>query len=253
MKSSSCIFILVSFSKDDLIYHVFGLLKENNHNGFHLYSCFYNTCASSQQFLRAMPNPSSADLTILLEEARAGNEAARQKVYAAVYDYLTQIARIQRRRHKPTPSLRTAELVHEAYLKLNRLQKEAWVDRSHFFAIAATAMRQIVLNHARLRLAAKRGNNAKQIDLEDHFLVDEGVAEELISLNEALLKLQETKPRLAQVVECRFFAGLTVVQTAEALNASASTVKRDYKNALSWLYAALGEPLDASSSPVKKP
>ncbi len=110
-------------------------------------------------------------------------------------------------------------------------------------------MRQIVLNHARLRLAAKRGNDAKQVILEDHLLVDEGVAEELISLNEALNKLQEIEPRLAQVVECRFFAGLTVVQTAEALHTSASTVKRDYKSALSWLYAALGEPVKSSTTP----
>ena len=189
-----------------------------------------------------MTNPSAANITVLLEEARSGDEAARQKVYAAIYDYLVQIAHNQRRKHSPNNSLKTVELVHEAYLKLAKLQKEAWMNRGHFFAVAATAMRQIVLNHARLQLAAKRGNNAQQVSLQDNLLVDETVAEELISLNEALQKLEHIEPRMAQVVECRFFAGLSVNQTSDALGISPATVKRDYKDALSWLFGELGEP-----------
>ena len=189
-----------------------------------------------------MSNPSYANLTWLLEEARTGDETARQKVYGVIYKYLTKMARSQRNKHRPTSSLRTAELVHEAYIKLHRLQKEAWLDRSHFFAVAATAMRQIVLNHARLRLAARRGNNAQRVPLEDDLLVDESISNEIISLNDALKKLEQINERFAQVVECRFFAGLTVAQTAEALSISPATVKRDYKDALCWLYDELGEP-----------
>lgn len=189
-----------------------------------------------------MSNPSYANLTFLLEEARTGDEVARQKVYSAIYDYLAKMARTQRFKHRPTESLRTAELVHEAYIKLHRLQKEPWLDRGHFFAMAATAMRQIVLNHARLRLAARRGNDAERVPLEDNLLVDEAISAEIISLNEALKKLETRDVRRAQVVECRFFAGLTVAQTADALKVSVATIKRDYKEALCWLYEELGEP-----------
>ena len=191
-----------------------------------------------------MTDPSYSHITLLLEEARTGNEVARQKVYAVIYDYLVEIARTQRRKHRPAESLHTAELVHEAYLKLAKLQKEAWLDRGHFFAVAATAMRQIVLNHTRLRLAAKRGKDARRVSLHEELLVDEDVAGELISLNDALQKLERTKPRQAHVVECRFFAGLSVQQTADALGISSATVKRDYKDALSWLYGELGEPIE---------
>ena len=189
-----------------------------------------------------IPQPEHSNITILLEGARSGDEAARRKAYDAVYDYLLQMARTQRRNRGGGETLRTKELVHEAYIKLERLQKEAWEDRGHFFAVAAMAMRQIIYNHARYRLAEKRGGDWQKVELEEDLLVEEGAAEELISLHEALEKLEQIEPRMAQVVECRFFGGLSVKQTAEALGISPATVKRDYKDALSWLYAEIGEP-----------
>ncbi len=189
-----------------------------------------------------IPQPAHSNITVLLEGARTGDEAARRQAYDAVYEYLLQIARTQRRKRGGGETLKTTELVHEAYIKLERLQKQAWEDRGHFFAVAATAMRQIILNHARYRVAAKRGGEQQQVELEDHFLVEEDAAEELISLHEALQKLEKIEPRMAQVVECRFFGGLSVKQTAEALGVSTATVKRDYKDALSWLYVEIGEP-----------
>ena len=187
-----------------------------------------------------IPEPDHSNLTILLEDAREGDEHARRKAYDAVYDYLLQIARTQRRKRGGNESLKSVELVHEAYIKLERLQKEGWQNRGHFFAVAATAMRQIMFNQARFRVAAKRGGDHQQVELQEHYLVDESAAEELISLHEALHKLEKIKPRMAQVVECRFFGGLTVEQTAEALEISSPTVKRDYREALAWLYKKMG-------------
>ena len=103
------------------------------------------------------PQPEHSQLTVMLRDARCGDEEAKRKVYEVVYSYLLQIARTQRKKRGGGESLRTAELVHEAYIKLERLQKEAWEDRGHFFAVAATAMRQIIYNHARYRLTQKRG------------------------------------------------------------------------------------------------
>lgn len=187
-----------------------------------------------------IPEPDHSNLTILLEDAREGDERARRKAYEAVYDYLLQIARTQRRKRGGNESLKSVELVHEAYIKLERLQKDGWQNRGHFFAVAATAMRQIIFNQARFQVAAKRGGNQQQVELEDHLMIEENTAEELISLHEALEKLEKSKPRKAQVVECRFFGGLTVEQTAEALGISTPTVKRDYKEALAWLYKEMG-------------
>ncbi|MBX2820486.1 MAG: sigma-70 family RNA polymerase sigma factor [Rhodothermaceae bacterium] len=187
-----------------------------------------------------IPEPAHSKLTILLEDARGGDERARRKAYDAVYEYLLQIARTQRRKRGGNELLKSTELVHEAYIKLERLQKDGWQNRGHFFAVAATAMRQIILNQARFKVAAKRGGNQQQVELEEHLLVENGAAEELISLHEALQKLEKLKPRMAQVVECRFFGGLTVEQTAEALGISTPTVKRDHKEALTWLYKEIG-------------
>ena len=183
-----------------------------------------------------------SNITVLLEDARDGDEVARRKVYDVVYDYLLQIARTQQHKRGRSDSLKSRELVHEAYIKLEHLQKGVWEDRGHFFAVAATAMRQIIFSHARYRLALKRGGAQIKVALQEDLLVDEGAAVELISLHKALDKLASIEPRMANVVECRFFGGLSVIQTAEALGISPATVKRDYKDALTWLYAEIGEP-----------
>ena len=180
--------------------------------------------------------PDHSQLTVLLQGARSGDESAKRKAYDAVYNYLLQMARTQRRKRGGGDTLKTTELVHEAYIKLERLQKEAWEDRGHFFAVAATAMRQIIYDHARHRMAEKRGGDQQKVELEEDHLVDAKEAEEMISLHGALEKLEAIEPRMARVVECRFFGGLSVKQTAEALAISPATVKRDYKDALSWLY-----------------
>ena len=182
-----------------------------------------------------IPQPEQSNLTYLLHKAKSGDENARRQAYDAVYNYLLHMARTQRRK-RGGKGLRSTELVHEAYIKLERLQKEHWQDRSHFFAVAATAMRQIIFSHARYRLAEKRGGDQEQVELEEGLLVEEKDAAELISLHRALEKLETFEPRMARVVECRFFGGLSIKQTAEAVGVSNATVKRDYKDALTWLY-----------------
>ena len=192
--------------------------------------------------------PSSLpELTALLKAAHRGDKHAEERAYAVVYDSLEKIARIQRRKSKQHETLDTQALVHEAYMKLVRLQKEEWADRNHFFAVAATAMRQILLNDARNRLRLKRGGDRQRVEIHESLISTDEIAEELLALNEALKKLEKTNERLVHIVECRFFAGLTIQQTADILGISTATVNRDYRQALDWLFAELGEPDTLSS------
>ena len=184
----------------------------------------------------------SSNLTDLLKAAHHGDKNAEEHAYAVVYESLERIARTQRRKSNRHDTLNTQALVHEAYEKLARLQKEEWADRNHFFAVAATAMRQILLNDARRRLRLKRGGGQQHVEFDESLVPSDELAEELLALNEALKKLQGISQRLAHIVECRFFAGLTVQQTADITGLSPATLNRDYKKALEWLYAELGEP-----------
>lgn len=183
---------------------------------------------------------SAPDVTEALAALGAGDEAARDRLVAAVYDELRSLARAHlRREHAAT--LVTTELVHEAYEKLLG-PRSAYSGRGHFFGAAARAMRQILVDHARRRGRAKRGGGVQPASLHEVGEIAAPGAEgsvDIIDLDDALTRLAALDARQAAVVECRFFGGLSVEETAEALGISTATVKRTWRTARAWLYAAL--------------
>ena len=180
----------------------------------------------------------------LLEAAREGDEGALDKVFTIVYDELHQMAHSQRRRWDGDYTLDTTALVHEAYLKLVDQTGAQWNNRGHFMAVAARAMRHILVNYAERRRAAKRGGDMQRVSLSDSNPVSEEAAEEVLALHEALERLSEVNGRQAKVVEARFFAGLPIVETAEALGISPATVKRDWSLASAWLHREINITLE---------
>ena len=183
---------------------------------------------------------SERSVTDLLVLAGAGDRAALDSVLPLVYDELRRIARRQLRREAEGHTLGTTALVHEAYLRLADQTRGEWHNRAQFMAIAATAMRRILVDHARRHHAAKRGASARRVPIERvEDLAIEERAELLVALDEALERLGALDARQARVVECRFFGGLTEEETAEVLGAGLRTVKRDWAKARSWLYAAV--------------
>lgn len=183
---------------------------------------------------------SNKRVTELLLRAGAGDSTAAAAVFPLVYDQLRLLAHRQLRREAAGHSLDTTALVHEAYLKLVDQRGAKVADRGHFLAIASTAMRRILVDHARRHGAAKRGAGARRVPLDSvNGLATEERAELLVALDAALLRLASLDARQAQVVECRFFGGLTEEETAEALGISTRTVKRDWAKARSWLYQLL--------------
>jgi RNA polymerase sigma-70 factor, ECF subfamily len=182
---------------------------------------------------------SSVDATQLLTEWRNGGRAALDQLFALVYEDLRHRARVQLR-GGGADTLTTTALVHETYLKLITANRVSWQDRAHFLALASTAMRQVLVSYARRNRAAKRGGGAETVSFDDDapIFTDSG-AEDLLALDEALQKLAGVEERLSRTVEMRFFGGLTVEETAEAIGVSVNTVKRDWDRAKSWLSSEL--------------
>lgn len=156
-----------------------------------------------------------------------------------VYAELREIARRQMRRDSGN-TLQTTALVHEAFLKLSGGKPQEWNDRCHFLAVAATAMRQIVVDYARRRLSKKRGGGEKALTLDENRIAVHDQAELLIAIDEALDRLGELDPRLSRVVECRFFGGMTEKEMAALLSIDERTVRRDWVKARAWLHRELG-------------
>lgn len=186
---------------------------------------------------------SSQTVTQLLEEVRGGAEAAAHELFQRVYSELRKRAHQQRGRWKGEPSLQTTGLAHEAYLKLVDQEDRSWENRSHFFAVSARAMRHILIDRARRKRAQKRGGQAPTLSLEElkerlgrDVAMTEDDAEAFVVLEEALGRLEDERPRAARGIECRFFGGMTIDQTAGALGVSPATVSRDWKLARAWLY-----------------
>lgn len=184
-----------------------------------------------------------ADVTRILAKLREGDDDHLEELFNRIYPELRRRARGQRRRWTGKPSLQTTALAHEAYLKLVGQSERSWETRSHFLAVASRAMRQILLNEARRNRADKRGGGAPKLSLEKlresldrEAATAEERAEGLVVLDQALDQLEEEHERAARVVECRFFSGMTIDQTAEALGVSSSTVSRDWELAQAWLY-----------------
>ena len=179
---------------------------------------------------------SGDEITGLLQATKEGDRDALDRVFSIVYEELRRLAAAQRRRWHGDNTLDTTALVHEAYLKLVGQRHAGWNSRGHFFAVAAKAMRHILVNYAEQRRAQKRGGDAQQISLDDSNPVSEEVADEVLALHEALERLAEVNERQAKVVEARFFAGLKIEETAEAFDISPATVKRDWQLASAWLH-----------------
>jgi RNA polymerase sigma factor (TIGR02999 family) len=189
----------------------------------------------------------------LLARARAGERGAVDGLFPLVYDELRRLARAHRRRWQGDETLDTTALVHEAYLRLVDQSSPDWKDRAHFLAVASRAMRHILIDYARARRARKRGGSRERLSVEQMEAalergsdVSDASAEALVALEEALQRLERQNPRQARIVECRFFGGMTVPETAEALGTSPSTVTRGWAAAQAWLYRDLRETLGMS-------
>jgi RNA polymerase sigma factor (TIGR02999 family) len=174
-------------------------------------------------------------VTLLLRAVAAGDRQALDRLFDAVYGELKRLAHVQRRKWSGDYTLNTTALVHEAYLKLVRQDEVSWADRGHFYAVASRAMRQILVSYAERRCAAKRGGGADPLPLDEVNPVSPEAAGEILALDEALQRLASLEERQGRVVECRFFAGLPVRETAEVLGLSPATVKRDWALASAWL------------------
>ena len=179
--------------------------------------------------------PDDANVTQVLAELSAGDQSALDRLLPLVYDQLRGIARRELGKERSDHTLTPTALAHEAYLKLVHLDKVDWQGRAHFFAVCAQAMRRILISYARMKKADKRGAGAEHVPIENAVLAAQTRPGELLALDDALRKLERMSERQARIVECRFFAGMSVEQTAEALGISPATVKRDWTAARTWL------------------
>lgn len=185
--------------------------------------------------------PSRSDVTGALAAIREGDEQAFGRLVEWVYQDLRRIARSQRRRRPGGAApLQTTALVHETYLRLVDQTRAGYRDRGHFFAAWARAMRHVLVDEVRKRRAGKRGGGAPPLPLEDAALTAEGSPELVLAVDELLTGLGERDPTLRRIVECRFFAGFTEAETAEALSISLRSVQRGWWKARAWLGAELG-------------
>jgi RNA polymerase sigma factor (TIGR02999 family) len=187
----------------------------------------------------------TGDVTQLLVAFREGDRAAFDRLVPLVYDDLRRIARGHLRRWRPGETLDTTGLVHEAYLKLVDQSRADWRDRTHFLAVCARAMRHVVVDYARRRAAAKRGGGAHAEELDEGRVAAAAQSEGMLALDLALTRLAEKSERLARVIECRFFAGLSEEETAEALGVSLRTAQREWLRARKWLREELRGPAAA--------
>lgn len=176
---------------------------------------------------------------ILAGSGGSHREDVVERLVPLVYDELRAMARAQLRNERPDHSLQATALVHEAYLRLLGDARPPWSDRRHFFTAAAEAMRRILIEHARSRSRQKRGGKRVQVDLSNIDLTSDQDLEELLALDDAFCRLERQDPRTAEIVRLRFFAGLSVEETAKALDLSERTVKREWGYARAWLYQAL--------------
>ncbi|MCU0237945.1 MAG: sigma-70 family RNA polymerase sigma factor [Pyrinomonadaceae bacterium] len=181
----------------------------------------------------------SNQITQLLNELNLGNKLAFDQLMPLVYDELRLIAKRFMSRQKTDHTLQTTELIHEAYLKLAEKNENSWQNRSHFFGVAAQAMRHILVDYARAKQSQKRGGVQFQITLEDNALVSNDNSSQILALNEALENLSKLDQRKVKVVEMKFFGGLTMEEIAEVLSISPETAKRDWKFARTWLLREL--------------
>jgi len=189
-------------------------------------------------YTRELLSVPTEEITELLNQWGRGDADAGERVFRLIYDELRQIAGRWIRQGEPH-TLQITALVHEAYLRLTGDSGKQWETRGHFFGVAAKAMRHILVDHARAGVAAKRGGSLKPLPLNDALDLAPDRSPELVLLDDALNALAKLHPRQSQVIELRFFGGLSVEQTAETLQVSAETIARDWRAAKAWLYREL--------------
>ena len=187
------------------------------------------------------PGPEPGEVTQLLIAWNAGDRSAVERLMPLVYAELREIAERQFRRERVGHTLQPTAVVHEAYFRLVDQTRVTWKNRGHFFAIAAQAMRRILIDHARAREAEKRGGKETQVSLDVGIASPEPVEDvDLLALDEALVRLKALDDGQARIVELRFFGGLSIEETAEAMETSPSSVKREFRSARAWLFRELG-------------
>lgn len=180
--------------------------------------------------------PSQNEVTQLLLDWGNGDKAALDKLVPVVYQELRRLAGYYMRRERPGHTLQTSALVNEVYMRLVDYRQMRWQSRAHFFAVAAQAMRRILVEHARKRHVAKRGGGAVQVSFDEAATVSEKQAADLIALDDALTSLEAIDPRKSRIVELRYIGGLNIEEAAEVLDISPATVQREWRAAKAWLY-----------------
>jgi RNA polymerase sigma-70 factor (ECF subfamily) len=183
--------------------------------------------------------PSPQEITRWLVAWNHGDQAALEKLMPLVYSELHRIAKRYMEREKPGHTLQTTAVIHEAYLRLADQPQANWQNRAHFFGVAARVMRHILVDYARARNRMKQGGDVHHVSLEEAAVISLEPAAELVALDDALTALAETDARKSQVVELKYFGGLSIEEAAEVLKVSPGTVMRDWSMAKAWLYRAL--------------
>ena len=186
------------------------------------------------------PRPSPSDVTLLLRQWGEGDEEALNQIVPLMYAELRRLAHHRLRREQGNRSLNTTGLVHDAYVKLVDLRQARFRDRSHFLSMASRVMRRLLIDGARARQAAKRGGGAPPVDLDDTLWISDPQADALAALDDALQRLEAIDPRQGKIVEHRYFGGLSLEETAQAVGLSLATVKRELRFAHAWLATELG-------------
>jgi RNA polymerase sigma factor (TIGR02999 family) len=188
---------------------------------------------------RSNKSEESRRTTGLLRAWREGDQAALQELIPLVHDELRRVARRYMSRERAGQTLQPTALVNEAYLRLAELREMRWQDRAHFVAMAARLMRRVLVDIARSKGYQKRGQRPRQVSLDPSLIAPAAPAEDVVALDEALTKLAALSSRRARVIELRFFGGLSLEETAEALSVSSETVKRDWRLSRAWLHKEL--------------
>ncbi len=192
-----------------------------------------------------MPNETPSEVTLLLSRWRSGDQEALDALMPLVYEELRRLARHYLKLERPGHTLQSTALVHEAYVRMLGQNPPEWKSRAHFFGVAARLMRQILVDHARNHQAAKRGGHALTLTLSEDLVGRRGKDLDLIALDDALNRLAQLHLQQSQIVELRFFSGLTIDDTAEALGISSATVKRSWTTARAWLFREMNRSAQA--------
>jgi RNA polymerase sigma factor (TIGR02999 family) len=186
-----------------------------------------------------MASTSRDEITLLLHEWSDGDRSALDRLVPVVYRELRGLARHYMNNERPDHTLQTTALVSEAYLRLVHYDRMQWQNRAHFLAVAAQAMRRILVEHARAHHYAKRGGGAQEMSLEEAPILSAEPAKDILALDEAMQELESMDARKCRIVEFKFFGGLNIEETAEVLGISTATVEREWRSAKAWLYQAM--------------